>query len=141
MNSLRSTASYLEGDPQTVAEYYRYHFKPTIRSPQHLEKVVQTLRASFTKEGILKAREIEKRLMDETWQASGFNLLPRLENLDIPALVLHGDYDFIPLECITPIVGALHQARFRVLEDCGHFSFLEFPDKVHREITDFFQNA
>lgn len=31
------------------------------------EKIIARLRASFTKEGILKARAIEARLMNETW--------------------------------------------------------------------------
>ena len=68
---------YQEGDPYTVAEYYRIHFRATLRQPEHLERVIKSLRLSFTKEGILKAREIEERLMNETWLSSEYNLLPR----------------------------------------------------------------
>jgi proline iminopeptidase len=65
--------------------------------------VIKSLRLSFTKEGILKAREIEERLMNETWLSSECNLLPRLKGLSIPTLVIHGDYDFIPVECAAHI--------------------------------------
>src|SRR5438045_9530766 len=49
-----STAKFQEGDPDTVAAYYRIHYRATIRQPEHLEQVVESLRASFTKEGILR---------------------------------------------------------------------------------------
>ena len=135
----RSTdARYQEGDPDTVAEYYRIHFRAALRKPEHLERVIRSLKASFTKEGILKAREIEKRLVNETWLSSEYNLLPRLKGLNIPTLVIHGEYDFIPLECATHIAQAIPGARLIVLRECGHFSFLECPDEVRKEIDDFF---
>jgi proline iminopeptidase len=132
-------AGYQEGDPEAVAEYYRVHFRMALRKPEHLEQVVQRLRASFTKEGILKAREIEERLVRETWFSNGYNLLPKLEQLMIPALVIHGEQDLIPLACAAHIVQALPTARLTVLKECGHFAYLETPDRVRKEIDDFFR--
>ncbi len=85
-----SDARYLEGDPDRVAKYYRIHFRAALRRPEHLERVINSLRLSFTKEGILKAREIEERLMNETWLSSEYNLLPKLKWLSIPTLIIHG---------------------------------------------------
>ena len=136
MKALASTAKYQEGDPDTVAEYIRSHFSMTIRQPHHLERLVASLRSSFTKEGILKAREIDEQLMKETWLSSEYDLLPKLKRLSTPTLVIHGDYDFIPVECAEHIVSAIPEARFVVLEDCGHFSYIECPDEVRKEIVD-----
>ena len=133
----RSGAGYQEGDPDTVAEYYRIHFRATVRQPEHLDRVIASLRGSFTKEGILRAREIEDRLMEETWLSSEYDLLPKLKRLNIPTLVMHGDHDFIPVECATHIAEAIPGARFVVLSDCGHFSFLECPAEVAKEIGGF----
>jgi pimeloyl-ACP methyl ester carboxylesterase len=93
---------------------------------------------SFTEEGILKAREIEKRLYDETWLSCEYNLLPRLKQLHIPTLVIHGDYDLVPIECAAHIAGAIPEARLVLLRETGQFSFLESPDEVRKEITDLF---
>jgi proline iminopeptidase len=130
---------YQQGAPDTVADYYRVHFRATIRPPDLLERVIQRLQSSFTKEGILKARAIEKRLMEETWFRSDYDLLPKLTKLNIPTLVISGDYDFIPAECASHIAEAIPKARLVVLKDCGHFSYLERPDQVHKKIDDFFE--
>jgi hypothetical protein len=47
--------------------------------------VIARLRASFTKEGILKARAIEDRLMNDTWRSDGNDLLARLKALKMLA--------------------------------------------------------
>ncbi len=129
---------YQEGDPDTVADYYRVHFRATVRQPEDLEQIIKTLRSSFTKEGILKAWVIEKRLYNETWLLSDYDLTPKLQRLEIPTLIIHGDYDFVPLECAAHIAQAIPAARFVMLKDTGHFSYLESADEVRKEITDFF---
>ena len=133
-------ARYHEGDPDTVAGYYRIHFRAALRQPEHLDQVIKSLRESFTKEGIRKAREIETRLMYETWLSDEYNLIPKLKLLAVPTLILHGDSDFIPLECIHPIIQAIPEAQFTLLKDCGHFSYLECPDQVREAIDSFFHN-
>jgi proline iminopeptidase len=136
-----SDPTYREGDPNAVAEYYRVHFRATLRHPEHLERMVGRMRASFTPAGVLKARAIEGRLMGETWHSNGFTLVPELMRLSIPTLVIHGDYDLIPIECAAHIAQAIPGARCVVLEECGHFAYLERPDAVRREIDAFFHGA
>ena len=138
MKALSSSTEYEEGDPDTFAEYCRSHFSMTVRQPEQLERLVKTLRSSFTKEGILKARDIEERLANETQLSSEYDLLPKLKRLSIPTLLIHGDYDFIPVECAAHVAEAIPGARLAILEDCGHFSYIECPDQVRKEIAGFF---
>jgi proline iminopeptidase len=138
LKTCSSSAEYQNGDPDTVAEYYRSHFRATLRQPEHLETLIKSLRLSFTTEGILKAREIENRLLTETWLSNEYNLLPKLHQLSIPTLIIHGDYDHIPVECAEHVAQAIPGARFALLKDCGHFSYLECPDQVRKELVDFF---
>ncbi len=137
MKALLSTAKYQEGDLEMDAEYYRIHFRATIRQPEHLESVIKSLRVGMTPEGIRKARAIEDRLYEQTWLLSDYNLLPKLNRLTIPTLVIHGDYDFVPMTCAAHIAQAIPGARLVVLRECGHFSFLERPDEVGKEIVSF----
>jgi proline iminopeptidase len=139
--ALAATAAYQQGDPATVAAYYRIMYGATLRRPEHLDRLVQNLSAGFTPAGITQARAIEDRLMDETWLSSGYDLLPVLARLRIPTLLLHGDYDLVPVAYAAHIAGAIPGARFVVLPDCGHFSYLEHPAAVHAAITDFFGAA
>jgi proline iminopeptidase len=137
LEALAATAAYQAGDPDTVAAYYRLHFQATLRPPMLLDRVIASLRASFTREGILLARAIEDRLLQDTWLAPGYDLLPSLAGLRVPALVLHGDYDFVPVVCAAHIARALAGSRFIVVPDCGHFAYVECPDAVRQAITAF----
>jgi proline iminopeptidase len=141
MKALSSSAAYAEGDPDTVAAYYRIHYSAALKQPEHVGKVVESLRASFTKESILKSWAIEDRLMDETWRSSAYDLLPKLKRLSMPTLVIHGDHDFVPIEVSTHVAEAIPGARFALVKECGHFSYLERPDDLRKEIDDFFRST
>lgn len=140
LKAMSTTPSYQEGDPDTVAAYYRIHFNATIRKPEQLESVVQRLRASFTKDGILKARAIEKQLKKETWLANEYDPLPSLKQLNIPTLIIHGEYDFVPLDCAVHIAESISGARLMVLPAVGHFSYIEATAVVHQAINTFMQS-
>src|SRR5437879_6393911 len=110
---IRASASYKEGDPETVAARYRLHFKPALKRPEDYEKLMATMKAGFIrqgKEGIVKARAVEDRLMRDTWQVDGYDLLPKLRTLSIPTLVISGDHDFIPGEIAAHIARAIPNA-------------------------------
>jgi proline iminopeptidase len=133
-------AAYQEGDPEAVAARYRLHFKPALARPEDYEKLMGTMKVGFTrqgKEGIVKARAVEDRLMRDTWQMDGYDLLPKLRTLSIPTLVIYGDHDFIPREIAANIARAIPNAELITLRNCGHFAYLECPGDVRNAIDDF----
>jgi proline iminopeptidase len=136
LKTLSAAPGYANGDREAEAAYYRVHFGPTIRQPENLARLVQSLRVNFSAPDILKARAIEERLMQQTWLSDDYNLFPSLARLHIPTLVIHGDDDLIPIICAVHIVQAIPGTRFVLLRDCGHFSYLEQSDKVQQAITD-----
>jgi proline iminopeptidase len=139
-----ASAAYQEGDPATVAARYRIHFKPALKEARDYETLMQRMEAAFIsqgKEGIVKAQAVEDRLMQETWTREDYDLLPRLRDLRIPTLVIYGDHDFIPGDIAQHIAGAMPQARLVTLKDCGHFTHLECPGEVRREVDRFLKRA
>ena len=139
-----ASAAYKEGDPEAVAARYRLHFKPALKRPEDYEKLMATMKAGFIsqgKEGIVKARAVEDRLMRDTWQVDGYDLLPKLRTLSIPTLVISGDHDFIPGEIAAHIARAIPNARLVTLKDCGHFAYLECPGEVRNALDDFFRRT
>jgi proline iminopeptidase len=141
LQALAAAEGYAQGDLEADAAYYRVHFRATLRSPQRLERLVRSIRTNFTPADILRARAIENRLMEETWSLSVYNLLPALERLRVSTLVIHSDYDLLPMPCVNHIAQAIPGARFVMLPACGHFAYLERPDEVHKEIANFFADA
>jgi proline iminopeptidase len=147
MNRQRSivrSAAYQEGDPDAVAARYRLHFKPALKRPEDFEKLMATMKAGFIRQGkagIVKARAVEDRLMRDTWELEGYDLMPKLGALTMPALVIWGDYDFIPGEIATHIARAIPRSRLVTLKDCGHFAYLECASDVRQAFNDFFRGT
>jgi proline iminopeptidase len=138
MRSIAATQTYASGDVGVESEYYRAHFSATLRRPEHLERVIGSLRVDFTPDDIVKARTIEGRLYAQTWDSPGYDLCAKLGRSRPRLLVVHGDRDLIPVPCAMSIAGAIPGARLVVLKDCGHFSFLERPDDVENAVVEFF---
>jgi proline iminopeptidase len=141
MQAVASSARYQAGDLEAETEYYRIHFSATVRRPEHLEQVIGRLRTHFTEESVLTARAIEQRLYDETSRSDGYDLIPKLHALRIPTLVIHGEHDFIPVALAAHIAKAMPRGRLVVLEECGHFAYLESPDAVHEHVVALFKRS
>jgi proline iminopeptidase len=134
------SAAYQDGDPEAVAARYRIHFKPALERTGDYEKLMATMKAGFIsqgKDGIVKARAVEDRLMQDTWERTGYDLMPKLAALRMPTLVIWGDHDFIPVEIATHIARALPNAKLVSLKGCGHFAYLECPSDVRAAIHGF----
>jgi proline iminopeptidase len=137
MRSIADTREYAAGDIEKDAEYYRAHFSNAFARSEQLEDVVGRLRSHFAPEDIVKARAIEARLYAQTWLSFDYALVDRLRNVKVPTLIVHGDRDLIPLACATNVAEAVSGSRLVVLDDCGHFAYIERPTEVLSAIVDF----
>jgi len=135
-----ASRAYQEGEPEAVIARYRIHFRPALARSADYERLMKAMNAAFVsqgKQGILEARAAENSLMRDTWQGPGYDLLPRLASLKMPALVIAGDHDFIPIETVAHIAQALPGATFVTLKNCGHFSYMECSVDVRKALDDF----
>ena len=136
-----ASAAYQAGDPEAVAARYRIHFKPSFQRPDDYERMMARMRAGFLaqgKDGIVKARAVEDRLMRDTWEVPGYDLLPRLAVLGVPTLVIAGDHDFMA-GAAARIAGTIPGAELVTIKSCGHFAFLECAPDLREALTSFFK--
>ena len=68
--------------------------------------------------------------------ASELASLSAMEKLDVPALVVHGRQDPIPLASSESVAQAL-RARLVVLENCGHVPYVEQPQSLFDAVRQF----
>ena len=141
LQAIVATDAYGRGDLEAEAAYYRIHFRMTLRRPHLLQALVARLRSNYTPDGVLLARAIEQRLYGETSGLAGWDLFPALRELDVPTLLVHGEQDFIPVELAARIADAVPGARLAVLPECGHFTYLEEPERVFEEVSRFCRSA
>jgi proline iminopeptidase len=77
------------------------------------------------------------RTQQEVWSSLGnFDLRPALSGLDIPAIVLQGEDDPIPLEA-TRTVAQLLKAELHLLPRCGHVPYIEAHEEFVRLLDEF----
>lgn len=142
--AIAASAAYQRGDPEAVVARYRIHFKPAFYGSDAFEQLMAAMRDAFVRQGssgIVKARAVEDRLMRDTWDVPGYDLLPQLRQLRVPTLVLASDHDFIPVTLAAHIAEAIPGATFVTLKDCGHFSYLECESDVRGALTAFMRPA
>jgi proline iminopeptidase len=78
------------------------------------------------------------RVQQSVWDSVGeeYDLRPALSQLRMPALVIHGRQDPIPLESADAVAAALGAER-RWLDDCGHVPYVEQPAACFAAVRDF----
>ena len=77
------------------------------------------------------------RVQQSVWASLGdFDLPAALAQIQIPALVVHGRQDPIPVESSQSVAEALG-ARLVVLEDCGHVPYVEQPQSLFDAVRQF----
>jgi proline iminopeptidase len=71
------------------------------------------------------------RTQQEVWSSMGdYDLRPSISRLSVPALILHGEADAIPIEAAAAVAELLG-AEFHRLPQCGHVPYVEaFPEFV-----------
>jgi proline iminopeptidase len=66
-----------------------------------------------------------------------FDLRPQLAAIHVPTLVIHGASDPIPLASAREWAGSLSDGRLLVIEQSGHFPFVERPEAFFPAATAF----
>jgi len=67
-----------------------------------------------------------------------WDMRPELARIDSPTLVITGVVDFIcGPACAADIASGIAGSTQVLIEDCGHFSFVEHPERFREEVTQF----
>lgn len=77
------------------------------------------------------------RVQQSVWGSLGdYDLTQALERVDIPALIVHGREDPIPLAS-SEIAARVMHARLVVLENCGHVPYVEQAQSLFDAVREF----
>jgi proline iminopeptidase len=151
--------------PAAVTRVHRQQFEATFAERQASEQV-RAMRAELAASGLresdpeaYRARGFElsvagyfanvnaardltpfrvtSRVQQSVWQSLGdWDIRPALQTLQVPALVLHGTADPIPVESSREIATAL-RAELVVLDGCGHVPYVECAGPLFAAIRRF----
>jgi proline iminopeptidase len=113
-----------ESDPATYAQrLFELSVAPYFHNPERARE--------------LTPFRVTGRTQQDVWTSLGeYDLRPPIGRLQIPALVLHGESDPIPIEASRELAKHLH-AEFHPLPNCGHVPYVEAYEQFVRSVDSF----
>ena len=84
--------------------------------------------------------QVDRNINGEIWsnlRADNFDLTAEMKSFEKPVLIMHGDQDPVPLDIAQKARQILPASRLVVLEDCGHYGWLDSPDIYLTEVKNF----
>ena len=115
---------------KALTDLYTLLFSVYTYRPQDAYK----LQLSFTPQSACNAFKIEEKFLTQELPQ---NPLTALETIVIPVLVVHGQQDIVPVSTAQKLAKMLLNSRLIVLNECGHFPYVEQPSHLYEAINAF----
>lgn len=126
--------SQLEGlTPDMINQSYRELFSVYCAYQRNIEQ----LTLDITKESAVGGFHVMQYMLETSYCKPECNLFPDLPDIDVPTLIIHGQQDIIPMHTAEAICRALPKAQLDILENCGHFPYVEAADPFFSSIRGF----
>jgi proline iminopeptidase len=116
-------------DPENIKLFYKIYFRPFFYNPDLSNNLNLGIDHWVTHEPTTN-----RSIMRDLGQ---YNILKQLNQITVPTLIIHGASSVLPVECAGIIHSHLPDARMIILEDIGHFPYIEAPDQFARIVKDF----
>ena len=119
---LKASQEFIDSDPQAIAQYYRLFFQYYFHNPADLEKLNLQLEPKGAATGMKVAKILEESIFGKYTDQHD-----DLQKLKIPALIIHGDSDVMPMSAANSLAHSIRGSKLVVLKNCGHFPYIEQP--------------
>jgi proline iminopeptidase len=126
---LLSSPEFKAGNIETITEVFKLSFRPSFFDKGYLDSLGLILPADFV--------EKRKALFFLSREMSDYNFYNDLKLVKCPVLIIHGEYDAIPIDVSHNIQRLVNNSKLVLIKDAGHFPFVEQKKKFISVIDDF----
>ncbi len=116
-----------------IANAYRALFSVYLYDPS----LIDNLSLNLSEESAQSGFQVREEMSKTDWMQPGINLFPDLKKLDIPTFILHGKQDIVPDWTAEQVHAAIPNSEMVMLEECGHFPYIEKPSEFFGEVCQF----
>jgi len=131
LTNIRVSEKYKNNDVATLAKFYKTFFKPYFYD----QDLADSLSTTFTDRTLHNSRIIWERPLAH--EVDNYDIRDQLSIIKSPTLIIHGDSDVIPVKYAEEIHNRLENSDLVILEQCGHFPYIEVQDRFFRLISNF----
>lgn len=118
--------------PELIEQLHRMIFRVYCADPSQADK----LDLSLSCKAAFNCYRINDIIGKEVFEHD-YNLYDALAELPMPVLVIHGDVDPIPADSVQGIAQTAPKGQWVLIENCGHFPFIEKPPVYFEHISSF----
>ena len=119
--------------PDACRAYYAVFIKGYLHSPADVAR----MRGDICAAPVASLRNFSNINRSIMGSLGAFDLRPQLPAITVPTLVIHGASDPIPMAAAREWAAGLPDGRLLVIEQSGHFPFVEQPDEFFPAATAF----
>ncbi len=132
MEDLEPLQKKIDAGNRDIAVQERYvqlHFRPSFYDTSDVNKLQLNLSDSF-----FKTEELLPYLASHEEPRS---LIPELKSVHVPALIIRGEIEVIPVESDRKLEEILKNGKLISIDKAGHFPFVEKPEEFTELIINF----
>ena len=116
------------GNPVWDGKRARFMAKAYLEGSEHEEEIARRL------------MEVDRELNSIIWadmRSNNFDKIPEMKTFQKNVLIIHGLEDVVPVEIPERAHEILPHSKLVIMEDCGHYGWLDRPDIYLKEVKDF----
>lgn len=132
LRQMATSEDVLLGKETAINDYFALWFRAYFADERNAEK----LHLNFGEQTARNSLLVMTLMLDSL---GDFNLLPDIALVKTPALLIQGSEDIAPMDLVEQIHVNMPQSEQVVVQDVGHFSFIEAPEQLFPLIETFLQ--
>ena len=131
LDSLSTTRKFEKFDPEVYTAYYKTFLTSYFADPKDTSHLFLGFDTTNVPKIGVTSRYVRRDL-------GKYDIHEKLSRITCPTLILQGDKSVFSMEGAEAIHSRIVNASLVVFEDCGHFEYIEAPDKFKSSILNFF---
>lgn len=129
LQELMQSEAFKNREEAAFLKVFKLNFAPSFFHREYLD----SLQISFPE----NYRERQGKLMHLLPDLQAYDFYDELAVIKAPTLIIHGKSDATPLAAIERIAGQIEGSKIDILDECGHFPFIEAKIPFRKSIDSF----
>lgn len=125
LEAIKESEPFKKRDPATIEKYHRIMFRFYCMDPHKAD----LLNLYMSPQACINCFRVNE-LLEKNLFSTQFNFHDQLKKLNIPTLIVHGEFDIIPIRSSQKLHESIRNSQYTLIRNCGHFPYVEEPDQL-----------
>lgn len=133
LENLFQSTGFAHRTPEAIKAFFKIYERVNFYNRQCINQFCLQYEVEAAKKVFLINEIMQKDILNHN--------IHTFSRIDCPTLIIHGDYDTVPVKAAYTIRDLISGSRCIILRDCGHYPFIESPKEFFRIVHAFLQEV